>query len=503
MRIDITDALFLFRAVDAEYACDFTGKTTLTFDLWIDEGCEDIFTSAADCGINFTSDGSWDQGGFSVPAATLKALRLNPGWNEVVIPLPDPEGDGVTADTTKITSMRLYAVNSKPGKTIRFDNFRLSAGSGPEEPEEPEDPNVLMWNDCDVFTSVFGTGQEVYFGPDTEEMTQGFGSIKWVINDGNLFMIYWKEGHSVDASEYNCFEFDIWVPKADFFDYTRDSRIQIGSGNTNDTQEMTWQMSAIEWKEGWNHIQLPFSTATYSVDWEGNQDIDLTNMNYFRLFGSEAEAYRGEELTWRLDNMRFTKNGGNVAEKDAVIEDGTGLGITVEAAEGVLPKGSTLTIRETNVFELNDEQYYNVESMTYKNILVLDTALANGEEILVPGGSLKYTVPLPVNFGSGKLSLYMVAEDGTMKLLNFTAADGALTFETNQTGIFVVMEDAAQGTPPGSGETSDPDKEPGDADSSAPDTGVAPLGLAALVPPALAAAAMAASRRRRRGNGAE
>lgn len=136
-------------------------------------------------------------------------------------------------------------------------------------------------------------------------------------------------------------------------------------------------------------------------------------------------------------------------------------------------------------------------------ILVLDTALANGEDILVPGGSLKYTVPLPVNFGSGKLSLYMVAEDGTMKLLDFTAADGALTFDTNQTGIFVVMEDAAQGTPPGSGETSDPDKEPGDADSSAPDTGVAPLGLAALVPPALAAAAMAASRRRRRGNGAE
>ena len=386
---------------------------------------------------------------------------------------------------------------------MRFDNIRLLTevpdGGNSGGNVEPDDPNVLMWNDCDVFSSIFGNGQEVFFGPDTKEMTQGYGSFKWVINDGNIFMIYWRDGHSVDASEFNCFEFDVWVPKADFFEYTNDARIQIGSGNAPDTKEMCWPMLAIDWKEGWNHVQLPFSTAKFSVDWEGNPDIDLTNMNYFRFFGINADAYRGEELTWRLDNVRFTKNGDNVTEKDAAIKDNTGLGIMVEAAEGVLPQGSTLTIHETNVFELNEKQYYAVESMTYKNILVLDTTLTKGEEMLAPSGRLKYTIPLPVGFGGGKLSLYMVSDDGTMKLMDHTTADNALIFNTNQTGVYVIMEDAVKGTLPGSSETGDSEN----SENSAPETGVAPLGLATLVLPILASAAMVASRRREQGRKAE
>ena len=135
LKATLTNSLFLFRRVDPEYACDFTGKTYLAFDMWIDEGCEDIFTSAADCGINLTSDGSVDQGGFSIPSQSLKALELKQGWNEIVLPLPDMESESVTADVTKITTMRFYSLSSKAGKVLRFDNFRLLT----EEPGDEED----------------------------------------------------------------------------------------------------------------------------------------------------------------------------------------------------------------------------------------------------------------------------------------------------------------------------------------------------------------------------
>ena len=93
----------------------------------------------------------------------------------------------------------------------------------------------------------------------------------------------------------------------------------------------------------------------------------------------------------------------------------------------------------------------------------------------------------------------MVSDDGTMKLMDHTTADNALIFNTNQTGVYVIMEDAVKGTLPGSSETGDSEN----SENSAPETGVAPLGLATLVLPILASAAMVASRRREQGRKAE
>lgn len=318
LKLDVTNGVFLFRNDSSEVDnLNLTGKKYLAFDIYVSAGHTDIFSGSGDCGINFTSDGTWDGGGVHVTAKDLKALSLKAGWNSVCVPITYESN--YTAKISSITQMRLYETANHAGATYLFDNFRVLSslpenstsnnnGSGNNSQATVKKDTSLMWNDCDSYDSFFGDSEDSFRGLDTDVKTQGTSSIKWVNDSGNIHMVYWKQGSNVDVSKYEYIEFDLWVPKANFFTFTKDASIEVTSGNQCDVGEMSWNPKTLKLVEGWNHIKLKFSSASFTQNWKGVKDIDLTHINYLRIYGIGATAYAGQKLTWRLDNIRFTSS---------------------------------------------------------------------------------------------------------------------------------------------------------------------------------------------------
>ena len=122
----------------------------LEFDFWTDD--VNIFKYATDCGINITSNGTWDNGG-KISAAVLKGLTLTSGWNHIKVSL-DFETWGALVDASNVSKMRFYAVHSAPGaKLVRFDDIRTTAPEGGKTPSGENDGG-------DVQTGDFGHSRE-------------------------------------------------------------------------------------------------------------------------------------------------------------------------------------------------------------------------------------------------------------------------------------------------------------------------------------------------------
>ena len=310
LKATLTNSLFLFRRVDPEYACDFTGKAYLAFDMWIDEGCEDIFTSAADCGINLTSDGSVDQGGFSIPSQSLKALELKQGWNEIVLPLPDMESESVTADVTKITTMRFYSLSNKAGKVLRFDNFRLLKEEA-EEPGDEEDKYKFINNCDDLHGWEFDAGNGS-LSLDTEEKRQGSASLKATLTNSLFLFRRVDPEYACDFTGKAYLAFDMWIDEGceDIFTSAADCGINLTSDGSVDQGGFSipsQSLKALELKQGWNEIVLPLP------DMESESvTADVTKITTMRFYSLSSKA--GKVL--RFDNFRLlTEEPGDEEDK--------------------------------------------------------------------------------------------------------------------------------------------------------------------------------------------
>ena len=156
----------------------------------------------------------------------------------------------------------------------------------------------------------------------------------------------------MDATKYNCLEFDIYVSKADVFAFGS-NQLELTSSGKMDVNEMSWSLASLALDEGWNHVQLSFERANFTVDWKYERDIDLSAINYMRFYLIGAELYKGTDVLIKLDNMQFTNNGLPPLEDQTyeTVND-TGLDIYLTAAEGVLPQYGTFTVTNAKVEDL-------------------------------------------------------------------------------------------------------------------------------------------------------
>lgn len=234
VKVELTNWLYLMRGVGPESAYDFSGAKYFCFDLWVDEGETDLFTAASDCGINFASDGSYTNGGFAIPAAELKALELHAGWNQVALPLPEVT-ESVTADITKINTMRLYSTSNNAGRTVRFDNVRLT-DSLPEPPTEEDDSKYQFMSNCDDLDGWDFDAGNGSLSLDTEEKRQGSASLKATLT--NSLFLFRRVGpeYACDFTGKAYLAFDMWIDEGceDIFTSAADCGINLTSDGSVD-----------------------------------------------------------------------------------------------------------------------------------------------------------------------------------------------------------------------------------------------------------------------------
>lgn len=269
----------------------------IEFDLYI----SDVRILNVEGSLELTSSGEPDKNEISWSNVDLKDLGLKDGWNHVKLDLTSASTQSETAFVPAgFNFLRFYALTSGSGLgevTVKFDNIRGAAPTA-------DDLNTLMYSDCDTLG---GWGGSVTPVLDTEEKTQGKASVKYVVagSEGNLGMENVRPG-SLDATGAAYLEFDIYLSNPEIFSKAGDTQLEITSAGASDKNELHWDQAALtglKLKQGWNHVKLALSTAI-----KDGGNIDLSNVNYFRLYAVNFTGVSGE-ITARLDNIRLTKVG--------------------------------------------------------------------------------------------------------------------------------------------------------------------------------------------------
>lgn len=93
---------------------------------------------------------------------------------------------------------------------------------------------------------------------------------------------------------YLCFSIFI----SDINTITSEGQLEISSSGKPDDQELSWPISALSLKNGWNEVALKLSTAGAT-----NGAIDYAKINFLRMYAFPKD---GAATIFKLDNLRFT-----------------------------------------------------------------------------------------------------------------------------------------------------------------------------------------------------
>ena len=206
--------------------------------------------------------------------------------------------------------------------------------SEPVTDEETGVTSIPLFN-CDTKPS----GSNAY-SVDAEDKTEGEASLKFNVAAGQINNMRLPE--TVDGTDYDTLEFDLYVSDAALFDLFAqggmNSGLEITSSGKEDNQEISWNLAAIkknnqgeEIVEGWNHIILPLDTANES---QGKDEtlkgpFDISSINFIRFFMVGEKTNTG--IVVKIDNMRLS-------DWNAVAEAERQEALYREAAEKVIEK---------------------------------------------------------------------------------------------------------------------------------------------------------------------
>ncbi len=298
------------------------------------------------------------------------------GWNQIVLPFSRARKQG-TPDLTKIISFTLKLgegpVADLPVSTVYLDDIRVSADDTTALPISYE-PTIKGAKMFQPFEEMFGLNRETVFTSfemDLEEKTQGMSSLKFSVDTGNFVWVYRTgEGNEVDSTGYNALEFDLYVSDPDFFEFAGGA-IELTSSGTWDQNEISWGLGDLNLNEGWNHVKLSFDFASQTVDWKGESDVDFTKINFLRIYTGTAQNYIGKEITFRIDNMCFTKSGEVKIEKSVITTNNTGYELYLTAKPDVIPAYGELVV-ETKDMSIIPEIVAKEFEADNKNTIILD-----------------------------------------------------------------------------------------------------------------------------------
>ena len=160
-----------------------------------------------------------------------------------------------------------------------------------------KETGVIVLNDCE---EKFGS-----FVLDTVEPAEGDGCVSFSTKGSSFANSY--NFDPVDLSECDTVAFEVYVSDASLVSHFGQLCFEISSAGKCDEEELAWHLKnslATGLEEGWNTVYLSFS------DGVATGDIDLTRVNYFRIFALEINTAEctGEKIMF--DNFRASVTGG-------------------------------------------------------------------------------------------------------------------------------------------------------------------------------------------------
>lgn len=139
----------------------------------------------------------------------------------------------------------------------------------------------------------------------------GKRSIIATSNHSIQFAARWSSGvditSAVEGAEETVFTFWVFIANDKYL--SGNGQIELTSSGTNDQQEKNWIFAKSSLEDGgyetgkWNKIELAFSKASNS----GDVTLDVSNVNYFRLYNIADSPYNGgsDTLTFVISDMRI------------------------------------------------------------------------------------------------------------------------------------------------------------------------------------------------------
>ena len=160
-----------------------------------------------------------------------------------------------------------------------------------------KETNVIVLNDCE---EKFGN-----FTLDTVEPAEGDGCVSFATKSASFANAY--NFDPVDLSQCDAIAFEIYVSDASLVAHFGQLCFEITSAGVCDDQELAWHLHtslSTGLEEGWNTVYLSFNDGVPSGD-----PIDLTRVNYFRIFALEIDSsVKSEKIMF--DNFRAAFTGG-------------------------------------------------------------------------------------------------------------------------------------------------------------------------------------------------
>lgn len=305
----------------------------------------------------------------------------NDGWNRIVLNF-SAAGKNGTPRNNALKYLNIRMGNALYKTTVYIDDIRITSDEYKIN-DKPTVDGAKMFQPFESMSKIiFETNFVEKIWLDTDDKTQGDSSLSFTTKKG-MFTFRYEPAEPVDASKYNCLEFDLYVPATDFFDFSAAS-LELTSSGKCDVNEMSWGFGNLQLTPGWNHIVFSFERAAFTTDFKNARDIDLTAINYMRFYALEASAYIGRELTWKIDNMVFTNNGLPPVEKKTYsVVNNTAYDVKLTAAEGILP--------DNGVFTVNDKADISktlLKRADGANYILLDLSFYKDDiEYLLPGNA--------------------------------------------------------------------------------------------------------------------
>lgn len=168
---------------------------------------------------------------------------------------------------------------------------------------EPELLEEIVWMNAAVSTD-WNTGWNSQTTRYGYEDGIAYVQANKTLDTTSLFTVSTGTVKTVDISDMQYLEFDIWLPSDTYMSSATNGSLELTSSGKSDSCEINFsvaKLKALGLTAGWNHVKLDLDSAS-----SGSTDaIDLTKVNYMRLFifsGKNTDMY-----SLKYGSFRFTK----------------------------------------------------------------------------------------------------------------------------------------------------------------------------------------------------
>ena len=273
-------------------------KAVLSMDVWFEDVTKlnlggNIEASQFEIG----SSENPDQEEVSWP---VSEWNIKNGWNHIELRFKGAKTND-QINMAQIKRIRWYHAAKIGSTTIKIDDIRIVERDA-SSTEKPSDPGAVYITHCEDVT---GWEHVASLGLDMDNHQEGKaclsasapGPFVWIFNLEN----------AVDCSsvtkEKGHLSFDIYVSNAAGMKLNDgNGQIEISSTTKDDDAEYCWDIKSLNLKDGWNHIDLPLSTASVS-----GGEPNMAAINHFRFYhvGWETDS----PVAVKLDNIRMRNLG--------------------------------------------------------------------------------------------------------------------------------------------------------------------------------------------------